>query len=262
MNHMIFDAHLHIIDPAYPLVSNEGYLPDPYTVDDYVGQTVELGIGGGAVVSGSFQSFDQSYLQAALANLGPHFVGVTQLPLDVSDESLIALDACRVRALRFNMRRGGREAVEHLSYFAERVHEMLGWHAEIYCDSRYLEELEDALCRLPAVSIDHLGLSKKGPAAVVQAGGEGRAGEGHGIRAGRFCCESGAEAPLRYQSSGADVRHRPAVDPFSEAVQASGYRDYWQYAGRRRCQARTVGKRGRVLPLAELMLYRPSSFLP
>ena len=43
MDHMIFDAHLHIIDPAYPLVSNEGYLPDPYTVDDYVGQTVELG---------------------------------------------------------------------------------------------------------------------------------------------------------------------------------------------------------------------------
>ena len=63
MDHMIFDAHLHIIDPAYPLVSNEGYLPDPYTVDDYVGQTVELGIGGGAVVSGSFQSFDQSYLR-------------------------------------------------------------------------------------------------------------------------------------------------------------------------------------------------------
>ncbi|WP_022957532.1 amidohydrolase family protein [Spongiibacter tropicus] len=162
MDHMIFDAHLHIIDPAYPLVSNEGYLPDPYTVDDYVGQTVELGIGGGAVVSGSFQSFDQSYLQAALANLGPHFVGVTQLPLDVSDESLMALDACRVRALRFNVRRGGREAVEHLSYFAERVHEMLGWHAEIYCDSRHLGELETALYRLPAVSIDHLGLSKKG----------------------------------------------------------------------------------------------------
>ena len=162
MNHMIFDAHLHIIDPAYPLVSNQGYLPDPYTVDDYVGQTVELGIGGGAVVSGSFQSFDQSYLQAALANLGPHFVGVTQLPLDVSDESLMALDACRVRALRFNLRRGSRDAIEHLSYFAERVHEMLGWHAEIYCDSRHLGELEAVLCQLPAVSIDHLGLSQKG----------------------------------------------------------------------------------------------------
>ena len=27
MQHMIFDAHLHIIDPAFPLVSNDGFLP-------------------------------------------------------------------------------------------------------------------------------------------------------------------------------------------------------------------------------------------
>ena len=35
---------------------------------------------GGAVVSGSFQGFDQSYLLDALDQLGPSFVGVTQLP--------------------------------------------------------------------------------------------------------------------------------------------------------------------------------------
>lgn len=162
MEHLIFDAHLHIIDPAYPLVSNDGFLPTAFTVDDYIHQTAQLGIAGGAVVSGSFQSFDQSYLQAALANLGPHFVGVTQLPHNTSDEALQELDRQRVRAVRFNLRRGGSEAVEHLCYFAKRVHEMLGWHAEIYCDSTALGELEAALCELPAVSIDHLGLSKKG----------------------------------------------------------------------------------------------------
>ncbi len=69
MQHMIFDAHLHIIDPAFPLVSNDGFLPDAFTVDDYVGQTASLGVGGGAVVSASFQSFDQSYLITALAAL-------------------------------------------------------------------------------------------------------------------------------------------------------------------------------------------------
>ena len=114
------------------------------------------------MVSGSFQSFDQSYLQAALASLGPHFVGVTQLPFDTPDDTLIALDRQRVRALRFNLRRGGSEAVEHLFSFANRVHSMLGWHTEIYCDTAALAELESALCRLPAVSIDHLGLSKVG----------------------------------------------------------------------------------------------------
>lgn len=31
----IFDAHLHIIDPAFPLQANQGYLPPPFTVADY-----------------------------------------------------------------------------------------------------------------------------------------------------------------------------------------------------------------------------------
>ena len=29
----VFDAHLHIVDPRFPLVENNGYLPDPFTVD-------------------------------------------------------------------------------------------------------------------------------------------------------------------------------------------------------------------------------------
>ena len=31
----VFDAHLHVIDPRFPLVANQGYVPDPFTVDDY-----------------------------------------------------------------------------------------------------------------------------------------------------------------------------------------------------------------------------------
>lgn len=162
MDHLIFDAHLHIIDPNFPLVSNDGFIPAPFTVDDYVGHTAQLGIGGGAVVSGSFQSYDQSYLEAALRHLGPSFVGVTQLPYTISDEQLFRLHDKRVRAVRFNLRRGGSESVEHLCYFGERVHDLLGWHVEIYCDAIELEDLEASLCRLPAVSIDHLGLSKSG----------------------------------------------------------------------------------------------------
>ena len=35
-------------------------------------------------------------------------------------------------------------------------------HTELYVDSRVLPELKDVLIRLPAVSIDHLGLSREG----------------------------------------------------------------------------------------------------
>ncbi|WP_232787315.1 amidohydrolase family protein [Spongiibacter nanhainus] len=162
MDQMIFDSHLHIIDPAFPLVANEGYMPPAFTVDDYVGCTAELGVAGGAVVSGSFQAYDQSYLITALDNLGPSFVGVTQLPVSVSDDELIELDGHRVRALRFNIRRGVSDSLDNLQAFAERVHELVGWHVELYADCEALEHMQAAVCQLPAVSIDHLGLSKAG----------------------------------------------------------------------------------------------------
>jgi len=34
----VFDAHLHIIDPRFPLVANQGFLPDPFAVADYRGR--------------------------------------------------------------------------------------------------------------------------------------------------------------------------------------------------------------------------------
>ena len=101
----IFDAHCHIIDSAYPLIPNNGYVPEFFSVDDYLARATPLGIVGGAVVSGSFQGYDQSYLIAALKRLGPGFVGVTQLPASVTDAELQTLRRQGIRALRFNLKR-------------------------------------------------------------------------------------------------------------------------------------------------------------
>ena len=59
----VFDAHLHIVDPRFPLVPNDGYLPPEFTVADYRRRVHDLGVCGGAVVSGSFQAFDQAMQQ-------------------------------------------------------------------------------------------------------------------------------------------------------------------------------------------------------
>ena len=56
----LFDTHLHIIDPAHPLVENNGYLRD-------------------ALV--------------ALNQGGRRFVGVTQIPVSTTDEEILDLDA-------------------------------------------------------------------------------------------------------------------------------------------------------------------------
>lgn len=158
----IFDSHLHIIDPRFPLVPNQSYLPPSFTVADYLKRTKQLNIVGGAVVSGSFQAFDQSYLVAALNELGPRFVGVTQLPATTSDEEIERLNKAGVRAVRFNLKRGGSEEIVHLESFAKRVYEIAKWHVELYVDAQDLGALSKTLFNLPAVSIDHLGLSKKG----------------------------------------------------------------------------------------------------
>jgi len=158
----IFDSHFHIIDKRFPLVANEGYLPNEFTCEDYLGCTKSIHLAGGAIVSGSFQAFDQTYLIDALQQLGPCFVGVTQMPESVSDQEVLELHEVGVRAVRFNLKRGGSEKVEHLERLARRVYELAGWHVELYVNSKDLPALFNTLAHLPAVSIDHLGLSKRG----------------------------------------------------------------------------------------------------
>ena len=172
----VFDAHLHVLDPAFALTENRGYRPAPFTAADYL-RAAPPGVVGGAVVSGSFQSFDTAYLTAALDTLGHGFVGVAALPGDVPDAEVLRLDRAGVRAVRFALRRGGTLDAA----LARRVWDLAGWHAELYVDARDLPGLP--LADLPRVVIDHLGLSRGGlphllraveGGAVVKATGFGR----------------------------------------------------------------------------------------
>jgi hypothetical protein len=65
---------------------NQGHVLQPFTVADYRARVAALGVRGSAVMSGSFQADDQTYLRAALAELGEGFVGVTSLPGAASDQ--------------------------------------------------------------------------------------------------------------------------------------------------------------------------------
>lgn len=166
---MIFDAHFHIISPGFPIISNHDFVPDPFTIADYRSRTAELGVAGGAVVSGSFQGTDQSYLICALKELSPTYVGVTQLKSSVEDEEVIELDRAGIRAVRFNVLRGGSEDIQKLESMAKRIYDLTKWHVELYIDSQMLTEHMDVLEQLPKYSIDHLGLSKSGLENLYQA---------------------------------------------------------------------------------------------
>lgn len=157
----MFDAHRYILDPQFPLVENQGYQPEPYTMADYDKDTDGLGITGGAVVSASFHGTDQSFLVSALETLGAGWVGVTQLDAEATDKDILALDAAGVRAIRLNLKRGATD-VQTLTSQARRTYDLAGWHAELYVEASMLLSLEPILSKLPSVSIDHLGMSAQG----------------------------------------------------------------------------------------------------
>ena len=154
-----FDSHFHIIENGYPIQSNNGYIPTKFTVEDYLERVHSYSVKGGAVVSGSFQGFDQTYLTSALEKLGPDFVGVTQLPSTVSDEEILDLDRHGVKAVRFNLNRGGSADAEDLVSMANRIYDLAGWHVELYLGVESLSHLKDKIPDLPKVAIDHLGVS-------------------------------------------------------------------------------------------------------
>lgn len=164
----IFDSHFPIVDRRFPLTPNQGFLPEAFTCADYRERAEPLGIVGGAIVSGSFQGFDQSYLTAALGTMGPSFVGVTQLSPSTSDDEIVHLHEAGVRAVRFNLRRGGPADIDDLEAFARRIYDLVGWHVELYVDANELDGLREMLLDLPAVVIDHLGLSRKGFPALFE----------------------------------------------------------------------------------------------
>ncbi len=87
---------------------------------------------------------------------------MTQLPATSSDADIIKLNDAGIRAIRFNLKRGGSESVKHMERLSKRVYELVSWHTELYVDACELPELAPVLLRLPKVSIDHLGLSQEG----------------------------------------------------------------------------------------------------
>lgn len=136
-----FDAHFHIIDDRFPLFINQGYIPPIFRINNYmkVCDSFEvLDICGGAIVSGSFQLYDQSYLTDALSTLGSKtYTAVTQLEEKINVDDILKLQQLGVGAIRYNITRGvatGVQNIEAIESQALDVFSTAKWHAEFYID--------------------------------------------------------------------------------------------------------------------------------
>ena len=163
----LFDSHCHIIDHRFPIVANQGYTPPHFPLEDYLAKAKPLGVVAGAVVSGSFQADDQTYLMDILPKLGAGWVGVTQIPNDYPDAEIAKLGQLGVRAVRFNVFRGRIDSVDDIVALATRCHAVAGWHSEIYADAAALAPHTGKLSKLPQICVDHLGMTEAGVPALL-----------------------------------------------------------------------------------------------
>lgn len=215
----LFDTHFHILDHRFPMTENQGFAPPVFTVDDYRTRTQGMDVRGGVVVAASFQNFDTSFMYDALTRLGPTFVGVIQVPADVADEDVKKLDAAGVRAVRFNLFRGGSAGLADLDRLARRVHDLAGWHVELYVDAATLGDDWQKIARLPRASIDHLGMSADGLEILLRLAERGvkvkATGFGRISVDPRTALEALAEVNPRCLMFGSDLPSQRARRPFA-----------------------------------------------
>ena len=102
----IFDAHLHVIDRGFRSSPTRATCRPRSPSTTIARGSRRSTSPGGAVVSGSFQAFDETYLVDALAAARlDGFVGVAQIPESriADDEALRRCAAAGVRACRANL---------------------------------------------------------------------------------------------------------------------------------------------------------------
>jgi predicted TIM-barrel fold metal-dependent hydrolase len=217
----IFDAHFHIIAPGSSLIPNRGFIPAPFGVDEYLARVRPLGVTGGAVVAGSFQGEGQDWLIAALARLGPGWAGVAQLPEDTPETEILRLDGLGVRALRLNLYRGTHPSLAGMARLAQRAFETAGWHTELYLDASEIPHLAALLDPLPALCVDHLGLTRAGLTHLLRLVERGARIKATGFGRLDFPAAEALAAITRVNPGalifGTDLPCTRAPRPFSEA---------------------------------------------
>jgi len=154
------DCHMHIYgDPAvYPSAPNSPFAPvEGGTIEGYLALQRLLGLTRAVVVQPSAYGIDNRCTMAAVARMGTEARAVVVVEETADDAELERLTRDGARGLRFFMLPGGVLGWDRLAPLAARV-APFGWHIQLQMDSRFLQDREAELMRLPCpVVIDHNG---------------------------------------------------------------------------------------------------------
>lgn len=155
------DAHCHVFGPRlqYPFAPERTFTPGDAPREVLFALHERLGIERCVVVQSGCHGFDNAVTEDAIAAKGGDYCGIALLPTDVRDDEIRRLDGAGFRGVRFNYMShlGSAAPMEDVVRLSGRLADV-GWHLQIHCESRLIEELSPMLLRsaVPVV-IDHMG---------------------------------------------------------------------------------------------------------
>lgn len=152
------NAHLHIIDPAYP---NDGKAASQIgTVQTYRAVADELQLERAVFVQAKPFALDNTCLMDAIEAFGiENARGIAVVGEEITDEELGEMNRRGVRGLRYSVWNPNNAVVSIAScpVLAQRVKDF-GWNIQLHSSAKQLVEWADMIRGLPTkVVIDHMG---------------------------------------------------------------------------------------------------------
>jgi predicted TIM-barrel fold metal-dependent hydrolase len=161
-----WDCHCHVFGPAarFPYAEPRSYTPDDAPLEAYLALLDRLGLANGVLVQPSAYGRDNRAMLDALQRAPQRLRGVAVGGAELTPATLSAWHALGVRGLRANeFRRDGKPYYQNGVRLAELEPLLpamaeLGWHLQLWIDTRDLPDLLPALARVPVpVVVDHMG---------------------------------------------------------------------------------------------------------
>jgi predicted TIM-barrel fold metal-dependent hydrolase len=184
------DTHCHVFGPAakFPYAEPRSYTPNDEPFEAYIALLDRLGFDRGVLVQPSAYGRDNTCMLDALARAPKRLRAEAVAGSEVDGTTLKRWHQAGVRGLRANeFRRDGKpyyqngvglkDVEPHFGLMAD-----LGWHLELWIDTRDLPDLLPALARVPVpIVVDHMGrleyrhgTSNPGFQALVRGVSEGK----------------------------------------------------------------------------------------
>ncbi|HET7848289.1 MAG TPA: amidohydrolase family protein [Pseudolabrys sp.] len=184
------DCHCHVFGPAarFPYAEPRSYTPDDAPLEVYLALLDRLGFERGVIVQPSAYGRDNRATLDALTRAPQRLRGVGVGGAELNAAKLKEWHVAGVRGLRANeFRRDGKPFYQN----GVRLPEIeplfsamadLGWHLQLWLDTRDLPDMLRALARVPVpIVIDHMGrmehqhgVNHPGFQALVRGVGEGK----------------------------------------------------------------------------------------